>query len=70
MIFWFAGFIALAVLLGNIGCGSHYGPCRAAEAATVFGAFEWLLWLATTAMSALGLREREGAVKPVPHAGV
>ncbi|TVY85597.1 hypothetical protein LAWI1_G008674, partial [Lachnellula willkommii] len=41
MIFWFAGFIALAVLLGDLGCGSHWGVCRAAEAAVVFGAFEW-----------------------------
>jgi hypothetical protein len=40
MIFWFAGFIALAVLLTDIGC-RRWAVCRAAEAATVFGAFEW-----------------------------
>jgi hypothetical protein len=41
MIFWFAGFIALAVLLTDIGCGRYWGVCRASEAATVFAAFEW-----------------------------
>ena len=41
MIFWFAGFIALAVLLGDSGCGRTADVCRVAEAATVFGAIEW-----------------------------
>lgn len=41
MLFWFAGFIALAVLLTDIGCGDSWGVCRAAEAAVVFAAFEW-----------------------------
>lgn len=40
MIFWFAGFIALAAMTGGWGCGS-FGPCRAAIAAAVFGAIEW-----------------------------
>jgi hypothetical protein len=40
MIFWFAGFIALAVFLTGTRC-YHWGPCRAAKAATVFAAFEW-----------------------------
>ncbi|TVY51374.1 hypothetical protein LCER1_G007744 [Lachnellula cervina] len=53
MIFWFAGFIALAVLLGDLGCGRHWGVCRAAEAAVVFGAFEWLLFAGTTILAAL-----------------
>lgn len=41
MLFWFAGFIAVASLLGDIGCGSHWGPCRASIAGDVFAAFEW-----------------------------
>lgn len=41
MLFWFAGFIALAVLLGDLRCGNVGGVCRASQAATVFGAFEW-----------------------------
>lgn len=41
MIFWFAGFIALAVLLTDVGCGTRWGVCRAAEAADVFGGLLW-----------------------------
>jgi len=52
MIFWFAGFIALAVLLTDTHC-YHWGPCRAAKAAVVFAAFEWLLFAATTIMASL-----------------
>jgi len=52
MIFWFAGFIAEAVLLTDVSC--HRGSvCRSMQAATVFAAFEWLLFSATTIMSAL-----------------
>jgi hypothetical protein len=60
MIFWFAGFIALAVLLTDWGCrrGSN---CRASQAATVFGAFEWLLFSATFIMASLHVwRTRHG----------
>lgn len=40
MIFWFAGFIALgAELPPPRYC--HYSTCRALQAVTVFGAFEW-----------------------------
>lgn len=52
MIFWFAGFIALAVFLTGVRC-HRWGPCRAAKAATVFAAFEWLLFSATTLMAAV-----------------
>lgn len=39
MLFWFAGFIALAVFLPDRGCT---GPvCGSARAACVFGAFSW-----------------------------
>jgi len=39
MLFWFAGFIAMAVWLTDRLC---YGSiCNAAKAATVFAAFEW-----------------------------
>jgi hypothetical protein len=42
MIFWFAGFIAEAVLLTDTGC--HRGSvCRTMQAATVFAAFEWYI---------------------------
>jgi len=61
MIFWFAGWIAVASLMGDLGCGSHWGPCRAAIAAAVFGAFEWLLFLATTIMAALHVWRTRGS---------
>jgi hypothetical protein len=39
MVFWFAGFLALAVWLGNRVCFGHV--CSAAKAAAAFGAFAW-----------------------------
>jgi len=39
MLFWFAGFVALAVFLSDRVCFGHV--CSAAKAAAVFGAFEW-----------------------------
>lgn len=39
MLFWFAGFIALAVFLTDRLCFGRV--CDAAKAATAFGAFEW-----------------------------
>ncbi|MCJ1483160.1 hypothetical protein MMC06_003327 [Schaereria dolodes] len=44
MLFWFAGFIALAVFLTGLTlCVGHV--CRAAQAAAVFAAFEWYVVL-------------------------
>lgn len=42
MIFWFAGFIALAVDLGDVSefC-SDWSPCQGLQAAAAFGAFNW-----------------------------
>lgn len=39
MLFWFAGFVALAVFLGDRVCFGSV--CSCAKAATVFAAFEW-----------------------------
>ena len=44
MIFWFAGFVSLAVFLGSTidgFCGSGIGPCGVLDAATAFAAFLW-----------------------------
>lgn len=41
MIFWFAGFIALACMVSDVCGSSGWGPCRASVAGAVFGAFEW-----------------------------
>ncbi|KAK3719705.1 hypothetical protein LTR37_004242 [Vermiconidia calcicola] len=51
MIFWFAGFVALAVFLSDRVCYGHV--CSAAKAACVFGAFEWVCFAATTAMAVM-----------------
>lgn len=41
MIFWFAGFIALASLIGSIGFDRRWGVYKASVAAVVFAAIEW-----------------------------
>jgi len=51
MVFWFAGFIALAVLLTDVGC-RRGGTCGASIAADIFAAFEWLMFLAGTFVAA------------------
>jgi len=65
MLFWFAGFIALAVFLSDRVCFGHV--CAAAKAATVFGAIEWALFAATTTMASLHVFRSRGA--PVHHHG-
>ncbi|KFY71415.1 hypothetical protein V499_08367 [Pseudogymnoascus sp. VKM F-103] len=79
MLFWFAGFIALADLLGKVGCTSRQGKaCGESIGGTVFAAFEWLLFLGTTALAALHVfRTRGGSsepahamkVQPTPYQG-
>ncbi|KAF6222015.1 hypothetical protein HO133_001983 [Letharia lupina] len=74
MLFWFAGFIALAVYhhqaervylgdgLGDVykGCTLAGGFCGEIEAAAIFGAFEWALFVATTALLALEFMRGRG----------
>lgn len=45
---WFAGFIAVAVNIGTTTCPIDEHGCGAITAAAVFGALEWLLFIATT----------------------
>jgi hypothetical protein len=57
MIFFFAGFIAVAAAIGTFNCDlldDEFGfgsdlktGCQTTKAATAFGAFSWLLWLVT-----------------------
>ncbi|PWY79549.1 hypothetical protein BO70DRAFT_293455 [Aspergillus heteromorphus CBS 117.55] len=70
MIFWFSGFIALGVYLPpSEFC--HWSRCRALQAATVFGAFEWALFLATTVAAVLdALRSRSSPNTKTTHANV
>ncbi|KAF2010187.1 hypothetical protein BU24DRAFT_428206 [Aaosphaeria arxii CBS 175.79] len=56
MIFWFAAWVAVAALWGDIHCGSNGGPCGAGTAAIVFGAFIWLTFVATTVFAVLHIR--------------
>ncbi|EPS34178.1 hypothetical protein PDE_09142 [Penicillium oxalicum 114-2] len=56
MIFWFAGFIALgAELPAPVYC--RWSACRALQAVTVFGAFEWILFAVTTYFAIMDLKE-------------
>jgi len=59
MLFWFAGFVALAVFLGNRVCFGQV--CNVAKAAVVFASLEWLIFAITTGMAALHVvRTRHG----------
>jgi len=52
MLFYFAGFIALATFLGKL-LFCRGSVCSAARADAVFAAFGWLLWTGTSAILAL-----------------
>lgn len=67
MIFWFAAWVAVAALWGDVHCGSNGGPCGAGTAAIVFGAILWLTFLGTTIMAALHIRQTaRGDTAPPP----
>jgi hypothetical protein len=55
---WFAGWIAVAVNIGTGACKERYVSCGALEAATVFGAIEWLLFMFTATLTISGVLER------------
>jgi hypothetical protein len=48
---WFAGWIAVAANIGTGACREGYVSCGALEAATVFGAIEWLLFMGTATVT-------------------
>ncbi|KAL2070697.1 hypothetical protein VTL71DRAFT_13723 [Oculimacula yallundae] len=52
MLFYFAGFVALAVFLGRL-LFCRGSVCAAARADASFAAFSWLLWTASTALVAM-----------------
>lgn len=70
MLFWFAGFIALAVFLSDRVCFGHV--CNAAKAATVFAAFEWVAFAVTTVLATLHVLRTRGSAntKPAPQMSV
>lgn len=67
MLFWFAGFIALAVWLDDRVCFGSV--CASAKAATVFSAFEWLVFAGTCVLASLHVwRTRNGNdSRPAPE---
>lgn len=52
VLFYFAGFIALAVFLGKL-LFCRGSVCAAARADATFAAFNWLLWTGSSALLAL-----------------
>ncbi|KAK4236748.1 membrane-associating domain-containing protein [Achaetomium macrosporum] len=50
---WLAGFIAVAVEIGTDTCSAGNNSCGTLIAATIFGVFEWLLFMATAALTAM-----------------
>ncbi|KLJ06289.1 hypothetical protein EMPG_10273 [Blastomyces silverae] len=60
LLFWFAGFIAVAAVLPPASLCKLSSVCKGMQAATVFGAFEWLLFVATTVL---------GVVLPILRGG-
>ncbi|KAF2121641.1 marvel domain-containing protein [Lophiotrema nucula] len=72
MIFWFAAWVAVASLWGDLHCGPYGGRCGAGTAAIVFGAIIWLTFVATTVLSALHIRRtaRNDTAPPPDMQGV
>ena len=50
---WLAGFIAVAVQVSTDTCSEGKSSCASLKAATVFGAFEWLLFMVTAALTVM-----------------
>jgi hypothetical protein len=69
MVFWFAGFIALAVSVQGENCNDRVSDCSwlsSVKAAAAFGAFEWVAWAATLGLVAHAIYEyRKGAEQEI-----
>lgn len=76
VLFYFAGFVALAVFLGKL-LFCRGSVCAAARADAVFAAFSWILWTGTTTILALEIfkggisgmktdKQAKNAMKEVP----
>jgi len=67
-LFWFASFIAMGVFLG--GLESCIGDvCGSAKAAVVLGAFEWVLFMATSILAGMHVWRTRNSIdsKPAPQ---
>ncbi|RAL01407.1 MARVEL domain-containing protein [Aspergillus ibericus CBS 121593] len=62
---WLAGFIAVAInVLTTDACSSGQNSCAELKAATAFGAFEWLLFIATASMTVTAFFKNRKRVSP------
>ena len=50
---WLAGFIAVAVQISTNICSAGKNSCGLLKAVTVFGAFEWLLFMVTAGLTVM-----------------
>jgi len=64
-IFWFAGFIALAVFIGVPDCGNNH-ICGSLQASVAFGAFLWVLFSATAVLDTLHVFRTRDTYDPKP----
>ncbi|KAF2750125.1 hypothetical protein M011DRAFT_396754 [Sporormia fimetaria CBS 119925] len=71
MIFWFAGWVAVAALWGDTRC-RHSTWCSCGIAAIIFGALTWLTFVATTVFAGLHVRRtaRSDTAPPPQMQGV
>lgn len=69
-LFWFAGSVAMAVVVGVPHCGG-YSLCQSLQAAIAFGFFLWAIFMFLTVLDGLeALRSRGHNVpKPAAHTG-
>ncbi|KAI9836136.1 MAG: hypothetical protein M1838_005135 [Thelocarpon superellum] len=58
-IFWFAGFIAMAVYIGQL-LICNGAVCSGLRAAAAFGGLEWTLWMMTTILTAIEVPRAAG----------
>lgn len=50
---WLAGFITMAVQIATDTCSTGISSCGLLKVATVYGAFEWLLFMITAAQTVI-----------------
>lgn len=59
MLFWFAGSIAMAVLIGVPDCnGNNF--CQSAQAGVAFGFFNWIIFTGLTVLEGMGVMRSRG----------
>jgi uncharacterized membrane protein len=67
MLFWFAGSIALAVIVRPVSCGANTF-CGSAEAAVAFGFFLWAIFVFLVVLDAIEALHSRNHSAPTAHA--